>query len=435
MLILDISVEQLAKLYVAVILLAISMTSIIVSSCATGCYNTIYQRENMIPKDSSAIYSSIVYIGQDYRLAKELRISHRLSLKQARSNIMGKQDYAIYVIDIRHCDNTLDSLHKLVNKIISYDKPIILIGSPEKILKIISSTNTAVFAIPAYEISIENGIEVKKELDEVAYGFIPTGTVNGRVTGIIISDIGNDLPSSTKRVLNKILTDMREHGEYNALEKTYLGQLDITYTKQPYGRINIRDILYWLTDDGNNEYNWFPYEFNDQIIPGCNLWNNDWKNADLKQTIDVDYGNPQNFLSLYDPTTYVGSTQVTVSVNLGLSTGYDRDGVQVGQEVQIGVSWTYSKPDIVIHDQSDYSEEKASWWNDIDESKDVGSSTVLLRPGALIRLPQSPGTYTWMTTYLGQWAHWVDPSWWPGDEYWETSGYYGISVIWGVVGT
>jgi len=90
-----------------------------------------------------------------------------------------------------------------------------------------------------------------------------------------------------------------------------MDELAVSLTVEPYGKIVVRDRIYWPKDDGNSYYNWYTHRFYDQIIPGAVLWSNEYRNADLIQGLDADKIDSSGYVSMYDLTTYVGSTQVT----------------------------------------------------------------------------------------------------------------------------
>jgi len=206
-----------------------------------------------------------------------------------------------------------------------------------------------------------------------------------------------------------------------------LGELSYSWEFPPYGILSVHDRLYMM-GESNPTYNWFVYHFVVQTEPGDLYWKNGWRNADLWNSIDVDAYNPPSHLSDYNPTTTVGTSAVSVSVSASVSDS---------PEVSVGMSWSYSVPDVVVHDLSSFSRELDSWWHDIDESKFVGKDSYKIQPGAMIRVSQAPGTYLWKVEYGAQWGKKV------GDYcifdhclsyHWNYSGRYGAVVVWGVKG-
>ena len=128
-----------------------------------------------------------------------------------------------------------------------------------------------------------------------------------------------------------------------------------------------------------------------QSVPGKELWSDsDWRTADLYTWIDADYYSDRGFLSEYAPTTTSGTS--TVGVSVGVSAGEN------GTTVSASLSWSYSVPDVFVHDKSDYSLELAKWRHDVAEDKPVGSEAYQIEPGATLRFPQS-GPKVWGEHY------------------------------------
>jgi hypothetical protein len=182
----------------------------------------------------------------------------------------------------------------------------------------------------------------------------------------------------------------------------YKSQLDVTSKDiwKPYGRLNIRTIYYKLINDGSSQYDWYDVHVRQQSVPGKELWNSDWRTADMYTWIDADYYNPNGFLSDYAPTTTSGTT--TVSVSIGVSAGED------GAQVSVFQSWSYKIPDVRVYDESDYYQELAKWRHDIAENKAVGSNTYQIEPGATLRFPQN-SLHRWKEHYGAKYGK---PKWW-----------------------
>lgn len=173
----------------------------------------------------------------------------------------------------------------------------------------------------------------------------------------------------------------------------YQSQLDFTSGDdwKPYGRLNVRTIYYKLINDGSTTYDWYDVHVRQQSVPGKELWSDsEWRTADMYTWIDADYYNSNGFLSDYAPTTTSGTS--TVGVSIGVSAGEDGAAVSASQ------SWSYTIPDVFVHDQSDYSQELAKWWHDVAEDKSVGSDTYQIEPGATLRFPES-GSKEWREHY------------------------------------
>lgn len=270
------------------------------------------------------------------------------------------------------------------------------------------------------------------------FAYIPAK--NRRFGGISVSNIveGTEISQAIYETISKVQKYMHSQQATPVYKLSFtlpssttilLAQADSTLSKKPYGKINAKDALYQVIDDGNPNYNWFIYQFIDQIIPGDQLWNNEWRNNKLIQELDADAYDPLGFLSDYSPSTYVSATTKTTTVTLGFSAGKDKDGISVGGSLTIGWSWSYQKPDIEIIDRSDFSDNLAKWENKINKDKAVGESTVKLEPGAIARFPEDSQQHPFKTAYIGQWAkkdclvagHLCS---------WDYSDYQGFAIEW-----
>jgi len=70
----------------------------------------------------------------------------------------------------------------------------------------------------------------------------------------------------------------------------------------------------------------------------------------------------------------------------------------MGAQVSASRSWSYTISDVVVHDQSDYSQELERWWHDVNEGKAVGSNTYQIEPGATVRVPNG-NSVDWQEHY------------------------------------
>ncbi|NOZ88420.1 MAG: hypothetical protein GXO15_00655 [Crenarchaeota archaeon] len=311
----------------------------------------------------------------------------------------------------------------------------LLVGKSTELKQVLQDAGINVVAIPerAIRLSKDNGrIIESKHIEDLALGII---YYNGRVKYYwSIHDTGSKLANNIDSVYYKMAADLGRImpiDEFGVLAPTggdvdiAFAQADSTYIVYPYGQLSIRDIVDDLNDINPN-YHWRYYRFKSQIIPGAILYNSGWRNAAIVSEIDVDYYTPLGFLSDYDPTTTAGTT--SVSVTLSVSASGDRDGISPG--VSLAVSWTYSIPDVVVRDLSDFSQEMAKWIHYINPAALVGVSTYLAEPGAIFRLPEG-GTYSWKTVTLGQWAKLncflIFCSW-------EYTDFYGLEMTWIVSG-
>jgi len=317
------------------------------------------------------------------------------------------------IIDLRNIkENQINSIKMILKKVIAeMGRPVVLIGSPESIETIVKDLVTA-YGIPTFIAKSKDLSKIKYiKINTLIYALIPEKVAGHTiiVSNVVVNNsaIADNLNDVLNRVSKYTATRRKEtiRLAFTLPSQTaeLMTQLDASATFEPWGRINARDALYKVLDDGNPNYVWFVYRFIDQIIPGELIWGNGWRNNILAQLIDADYNDPTGFLSYYSPSTYVSAETKTKSVELSISGGKDKDGVSVGGSLTIGYSWSYTKPDIEIIDQSDYSLELAKWENRINKGKAVGTSTVQLEPGAIIRYPEG-GTHHFRTMYIGQWA-------------------------------
>lgn len=345
---------------------------------------------------------------------------------------------ALIAIDLRNATtNYIHAVKPIFNEAVHKNKPIILIGSPSTIKRFIGKSIKA-YAIPIYIAKGNNPSKLQySRIPMIIFAYIPP-TIS-RPWPVFVSSIikqDKELTRGLHEVISKVIRYTLQGSNGIRLAYTLpsqnavlLAQADASYNCSPYGKINARDAIYQVLDDGNPNYNWFIYRFIDQIIPGEQLWGNGWRNNKLIQEIDADYNDPTGFLSYYKPSTYVGEEVKTETITLTITGGKDKDGVSVGGSITIGYSWSYAKPDIVIIDRSDYDVNMAKWENRINKDKIVGSSTVQLEPGAIIRYPEDGQQHHFKTEYTGQWAkkhcrlfgHLCS---------WSYSNYYALVIEW-----
>ncbi|MDV3103949.1 hypothetical protein [Thermococcus waiotapuensis] len=323
-----------------------------------------------------------------------------------------------------------------INAQISKLRPVIVVGNPERVLhEILNSTDVVAVQVAR----IVDGKEIP--INKVVIGYVPR-KVGNKIGGKILSHeyTGAESVVSMYQKIKKIESEKQPVElsqsktsavrtiDFQESSGNFLGELSYSWEFSPYGILSVHDRLYML-GESNPTYNWFVYQFVVQTEPGDLYWKNGWRNADLWNSIDVDEYNPPSHLSDYSPTTTTGTSTVTVSVSASVADS---------PEVSAGMSWSYSISDVVVHDLSSFSRELASWWHDIDEGKFVGKDSFRIQPGALIRVPQAPGTYLWKVEYGGQWGKKK-----VGDYcifghclsyHWDYSGRYGAVVIWGVKG-
>ena len=375
-----------------------------------------------IPKSAKLVY---IAVRPDENLSSLPNVVLRAKLVASNVDSIIKETskysskIVFVVIDLRgSTENSLVAAATISKTLVhGMKRPVILIGSPSEIMLVVSKF-AKTYGVPVLIALSRNKRPVAdeyKKIDSLVYAYIPSGVtghpvmvtniVSGKDKALLIRELG--------AVLQRIIYYTSRSGHLRrAAEPSFtlssstaplIAQLDVSAEFKPWGKINARDALYQVLDDGNPSYNWFIYRFIDQIIPGDHVWNNGWHNNVLIQAIDADYNDPTGFLSYYDPSTYVGKSATTKTVELGIFGGKDKDGASLSGSLTRGYSWSYSKPGIEVLDRSDYALELAKWENRIDKSKAMGISTVQLEPGAVIRYPET-GVHHFKTEYTGQWA-------------------------------
>ncbi len=150
------------------------------------------------------------------------------------------------------------------------------------------------------------------------------------------------------------------------------------------GKLSVHIIIYKLANDNNDYYDWYMIQTLAQIIPGQLLSGNGWKSADFKAKYYIQYYYSNHKLVGYAPTTTTSTRTVGWSVGLNLAT--------IGEELVPlplpDYAESYSIPEVVIRDKSNFKEHKVHLWFDIDEEKDSGSYTYLCRHMFIVRVPQ-----------------------------------------------
>lgn len=187
----------------------------------------------------------------------------------------------------------------------------------------------------------------------------------------------------------------------NVASYSYTPLLD----SDPYGRLNVLVDADKLLGDGQSSYDWYFYHVQVQSVPGTIAYGSNWSTADTWAHDAVAYAGTDRWLVDYDPTTTSGVSTVTVSIDANASQG--------GGSIGFGTSWTYSVSDVVVHDESDYSQNLAYWWHDIDEDQSVGQYTYKSEPGFVEKTTQDSWSYVdgWFKVQFAR------PNWWGGHDF------------------
>ncbi|WP_297437744.1 hypothetical protein [Thermococcus sp.] len=316
----------------------------------------------------------VYYVGSNVsKYFKEaIRMNPSLSIKTPH----------ILVVESSHVKNS-SQLRELVKKEILSGIPVIVIGSPE----VISGTFRGQFFAelvagrgpgrkPVKKATVYGYVTYPSDAILVSREFVSIDSVPGAIKEAYIWAVKNLKPNAGTF---KLGVGPLSSGAY----WSYQSQLDFTSGDdwKPYGRLNVRTIYYKLINDGSTTYDWYDVHVRQQSVPGKELWSDsEWRTADMYTWVDADYYNSYGFLSDYAPTTTSGAS--TVGVSIGVSAGED------GATISASQSWSYTIPDVFVHDQSDYSQELAKWWHDVAEDKAVGSDTYQIEPGATLRFPE-----------------------------------------------
>jgi Putative Ig domain len=139
------------------------------------------------------------------------------------------------------------------------------------------------------------------------------------------------------------------------------------FCSQGYGKVNLITDVSKLFYDAYSTADWYFYHTHLQTVPGKQACNSDWRTDDTWAKYHLTNQGSDEWLVDYSPTGSPGP-QTSFTVSLGANLGVQSQGT-------FSVSWTYTMPDQVMHDQGDFSTGTAKWWDDINEQGDVPIST------------------------------------------------------------
>ncbi len=172
---------------------------------------------------------------------------------------------------------------------------------------------------------------------------------------------------------------------------SWIGDVEWTSSDSyyPHGRFNGILSTYKLTEDGSNSYNWYSHKVQPQTRPGFDIYSSDWRNdyiwTNIWTKINADYYQDNDVID-YDPGETSGTN--TVSVSIGVVAG------EQGAAVTASQTWSYSIPDVAVHDHSDFSTDIAHWEHEItNENSGSAKNTYTGKPGAVVRTAQSNQYY------------------------------------------
>lgn len=171
-----------------------------------------------------------------------------------------------------------------------------------------------------------------------------------------------DRIGEARTVQNSGILDLPWGTEYSSNASVY---------HEDYGCMNIAT-NYFVIPEENPRYNYYYTHYYQESVPDNNRYTADMYTRTQNTQSNLSY--------LYHaPTTSSGSS----TVNIGF-------GVEVGLPDLVGVnssiSWSYSIPDVVVHDRSNTGTGLIDIWHDVDENKIVGSDTYYIEPAKLMKI-------------------------------------------------
>lgn len=163
-----------------------------------------------------------------------------------------------------------------------------------------------------------------------------------------------------------------------------------------YGNASISVVFTQALGDGSSSKDYYAVAYTTQTVPSIayispqaqELWFNDG------HLTSVDFPHSFHRFLDYGPGTTIDGDSVTV--------GLDSSG--------LNYSYSYSRPDVSIRDNSSFSAKQLRWDHDINQNSPIGRTTATFRPGALIEGPQSGITphnpFVRKERYTFQWIRW-----------------------------
>jgi len=135
-----------------------------------------------------------------------------------------------------------------------------------------------------------------------------------------------------------------------------------------FGNLSVRSFHYLLVGGPmNTNYVMTAYQLQGEPYVPTSFWDSYIAVADMTITNDF---NSRDMLT-YSPLSTGGTSTHGVNMSIGTSGG------------NIGASWSYSVPDVVLHNRSSYANEKYDLWYDFNEHGVNKTDTHEIRPGVL----------------------------------------------------
>lgn len=172
-----------------------------------------------------------------------------------------------------------------------------------------------------------------------------------------------------------------------------------------HGQEQVNTNYYRLTNDGDNNYNFYRVDFRQTNIPGTTGVPNEWRCADMR----IDTGNindqseihPRRWLHDYGPT----FTQQGGTITFTMSAAGP------------AVSGQYPNGGATVHDIINWQTPQKGWWHDVDEIGGGRESRTVM-PGMEVRTEQARGGY-YQIMHDSYSIHWMNLFWWPMVQDWN----------------
>ena len=158
------------------------------------------------------------------------------------------------------------------------------------------------------------------------------------------------------------------------------------YESSGYGITSVRTAYFKLADT-NTSYDYYCARYYACMEPNSKSYNS---GLDVKSVMNG------GTMLRHGP----GSTNGTTTVGVDLSYSVGTNGISSSA----GLSWSYTLPDVVVMNHTSTSKNILDIRHNIDESKNVGSSTYFVEPGKLIRVDEGEA-YVGVDTYKSQFCH------------------------------
>ena len=407
----------------------VALATIILIAAINARHNSLAPKT--VNQSTILRHVNIIYVASspDDKLAKLPSIKASIQLQPGAEehilmalNRLGNN--VLVLIDTRNITRAVDTARYTFIAVARKKIPVVLVGTPANIKEIIDNYAGA-YPIPLYIVARGASKSSYNRVKLVVLSYVPPNnqrTWNVFILGIASSE--DELLHVLSSVANKTLQYLRRSiNQAKLWNRLYLpganilAQIDIGYNCIPYGSLNIEDVLYEISSN-DSRHLWLIYRFIDMVVPGEKRWQSGWLNKVFIQELEAKrYNSNGSFLSYYAPSTLLDKSTGIAKVVL----------MSPASSTGPGYNWSYVKQGVTIIDESDYSTGVAKWMNIVDMHL-VGSKSLQLEPGVLVRYPRS-GEHVLVTKYLAKWAK-RDCKLLRHVCGWKLSGYCGLVVVW-----